>query len=110
MIPLLSGKPFSEFSAAEFKLHVKSLYHKPAPRSGVKLAKPFTWTKNKKGTLVLRVNRDPQWLSEEEMKQISKESGTPLSEIFITLKKRGIKISTLEAERKIKLAIEDLPF
>lgn len=110
-IPLLSGRPLDAFTPEEFKKHVRSLYFKQeSKKSPAKTRPALSWKRTKSGKLSIQVRRDPQWISEEEMLSISQASGEPLNLLFIYLKKRKIKISTLEAETKIKLAIKDLPF
>ncbi len=102
--PLLT-KPFNTYSPEDFKLYVRSLFNKPAKKvRTIKLKKqkpPFSWKLSpKKRTLSLTVNREPKWLSEGEMALISAQSGAPLSAIFITMKKKGIKVSTETEEKK----------
>lgn len=111
-IPLLSGKEFSDFTPETFKAHIRSLYSKPQPRQSAakKKAPPFSWRRNKKGTLILSVRREPKWLTEEEMNQISRESGEPLNLLFLQLKKKEIRLSTQEREDEIKRDIADLPW
>lgn len=89
-IPLLSPRPLREFTPEEYKRHVESLYFKPEPRASERKAQEFTFHVNKKGTLILRtVKRSPKFLTEPEMKQIAKETGKRLSEIFIKMKEKG---------------------
>ena len=111
MIPLLSVKAFNEFTPAEFKAHVKLLFFKKEKKGAeIKVKKPFTWNRNKKGTLILRVNRKPKWITEEEFTQIAHESGEPLNLLFLMLKKKEVEVSTQMQQDKIKLAIEQIPF
>ncbi len=94
-VPLLS-KPLNQFTPEDYKLYIKGLKREP-PQKTIRLKKqkpPFVWKitpKTKK--LSLTVNRSPKWLSDDEMKVISKESGVPLSEIFLLTVKKNILIS-----------------
>lgn len=112
-IPLLSGKSFDEFNPQSFKEHVRSLFLKRETRakgSAAAKAKPkeVSFRFNRKGTLILRVNRNPQWISVEELAQLGKDSGKPENELFLLLKKRKIRISTAAAENQIRVNM-DLP-
>lgn len=111
-IPLLSGKAIDYFSPEEFKAHVRALKIEPPPKKirEIKIRPPFVIGKTPKGKLSLKINRKPKWLSEEEMKQISRDSGEPLSELFLKMKRQKIRISTLDDETKIKLEIDSIPF
>lgn len=93
-IPLLSGRPLDGFTPEEFKKHVRSLYFKEPPRPSKKKAptSEVTWGRTKKGSLTVRVNRTPKWITEDEMTLIAAQSETPLNELFIYLKRREIKI------------------
>lgn len=98
-IPLLSGKPLREYSAAEFKAYVVSLYFKKQlKKKAPKEVKPFTFRLNKKGTACIRVNRKPKWLSEAEVTQISTESNIPLDLLRKKLQKSKIEIKAGEIE------------
>lgn len=92
-IPLLSPKPFSEFLPAEFRSYVRGL--KEIPEKGKKKpVKEVSWSKNKKGTLSVKVKRIPKVITPEEIAQIARESETEerLIWIKISAKKSNIKI------------------
>lgn len=92
-IPLLSGKPFAEFTPEEFKAHVVSLYHKREPRKAKKKEpKPFTYRLNKKGTLCIRVNRDPKWLLLSEIEAMCKETEAALDVTLLKVAKAKIEM------------------
>lgn len=102
LIPLLT-KPFNTYTAAEYKLYVSGLYSKPPkkePKVRLKKMKPpYVWSVSpKKKQLKIKVNRNPMWLSDDEMMVISTESRIPLSRIFIIMKKNGIIVSTLDKQ------------
>lgn len=108
-IPLLSLKPLEDFSPEEYKNYTRSLQQQKKTKP-IKLKLPFTIGRTKKGSIQIRVNRKPKWLSDIEMKSISREYSIPLNELFLRLKKSKIKISTLEDELKIKLEVSEIPF
>lgn len=116
VIPLLSKKPFDEFTPKDYKEHIRSLFHKREPRKATaKPKKPFLWRVNAKGTLIIKVNREPKWLSREEIDLITKESGKPANEVWlkVTTPKKGqvpIKISTQAEEDEINQAVADIPW
>lgn len=101
-IPLLSSRKFSEFSPAEFKSHVHGLFYKPVPRKAPpkkkKPLEPIVWRLNKKGTLVLKINRKPKWISPEEIKKLSVDSGIEESLIWtkVGAKKSGIEVKSAD--------------
>lgn len=111
-IPLLT-KPLSSFTPEDFKLYVKGLKAEPPPKK-IRLKKqkpPFVWKmtpKTKK--LSLTVNRTPKWISAQEMEDISKDSGVPLNEVFVLLKKKEIALSSEEEQQRIKEQIEEIPW
>lgn len=116
-IELLSRKPLCLFTPEEFKLHVRSLFWKPPKRKSKTKKKPrapFLWRKNPKGTLLLKFNRD--WVSEEDLHLIARESGTPLNEVWIktfhpkSKKAKVPRLSTADAEKKIDGEIANLPW
>lgn len=90
MIPLLSGKPLSEFTPESFKAHVRSLYLKPEKKASTK--KPFIYRRTKTGKLSLKVNRDPKWLTQAELDLITKETGIPANEVFLKVKAIGAAV------------------
>ena len=93
--PLLT-KPFNTYTPEDFKQYVRGLFNKPPkkePKIRLKKQKPpFVWTLSpKKKQLSLTVNREPKWLSEDEMLIISNESKVPLNKIFLLMKRKGIE-------------------
>jgi biotin synthase-related radical SAM superfamily protein len=112
-IPLLSPKAFSDLTPAEFKQLVLSLYFKPSPKkSAKKEVKPFTFRLNAKGTVCIRVNRTPKWLSSEEVDGIAVALKVPASEVWIKVsaKKSGIVISTEERQATIRKELASIPW
>lgn len=113
LIPLLSGKPLVEFTAAAFKEYVKGLYFKRVPRKAapkIKILVPYKATLTKKSNLSVSVRRKPKWLSEAELSEISVSTGKPLNEVFLHCKKKEIKISTQAEEDRIAGDLNDMPW
>lgn len=97
MIPLLSPKPFAEYSPQEYKDYVISLYREPE-----KAAPPaaFTVWVNKKGTPVIRFNRKEKFLTSAEVGEIAAELGWTLQATWVMLrKKKTIEIRLPERKR-----------
>lgn len=114
-IPLLSGKAFEAFSAAEFKEHVRSLYHKRAARASAakKKSDAVTWKLTPKGKLTLTVRRDPKWISPQERAQIEKwglENKIPLSETFLTFKRLKVQVMNESEAREIEKRMVEIPW
>lgn len=109
-IPLLSGKDFNSFTPSEFKEHVRSLFSKKTKTKAIKIKEPFTVRINAKGGLVIKVNREPKWLSLEELDVIGKTTGFPANEVFLAVKKRKIQIATQEEMTEIIRDLTDFPW
>lgn len=113
---LLSKKPLNQFTPEEYKRHVRSLFWKKPKRKAAKKKKlkPFLWRKSSKGTLILKFNRD--WVSEDDLKQIAQESGTPYAEVWIktfhpkSKKAKKPRLSTAADEERIEKNLADLPW
>ena len=113
--PLLSIKPLCMWTPEDFKTYVRSLYFKRNGKSKtIKLKKPFTFRLNAKGSLVLQVNREPKWLSREEVDSIAAATGLPLNDVWVKVLKKKVKnpitISTEEEQRAIKARLADIPW
>jgi hypothetical protein len=96
-IPLLSGRSLSEFRPLEFLEYVKSLngtqgHKRLAKMKAKKSPKEFSWSLNKKGTLLLRVRRSPKFLTRAEIAQIAAESGVPENIVFLKVKNSTAEI------------------
>jgi len=115
-IPLLSGRPLESFSAEEFKAYVRSMKNEPirkTPKIRLKKQKPpFEAKLTKTGKLSLKVNRDPKWLSAEEVDSIAHYIGWTKAQTWVAVcdKKRGVKISTKEAEERISESVAAIPW
>lgn len=88
-IPLLSPKSLGEFTPEEFHAYVRSLNYVKPKKSKVKGVKAppkeVTWSITKKGTLTVRIKRDPKWLTREEVETIARDSGKPLNQVWLKL-------------------------
>lgn len=101
-IPLLSPKPFSEFTPEEYHTYICSMYHKPEKQESksVKVLPPYEWKLTPKGALSVTVNRTDKSLTRAEIDQLAKESGRPLNEVwnYLTIKRKvlvsDMKVST----------------
>ena len=88
-IPLLSPKPFADFTPEEYKAYVVSLYQAP-PAPPPKA--DYTASVNKKGTLTLRINRVPKFLTFSEALDIAKGFVLPYQDVVMLLKKKKIEL------------------
>lgn len=108
-IPLLSGCPLSQMTPAEFKHHVRGLYHKPEPKrkEPVRTVLPKLTAK---GNVSLLIRRKPQWISREEIAQAAKELGRPESEIWLYVGKKKIRVSDAKTEGEITADLSSIPW
>ncbi len=98
-VPLLSPKPFSEFSPEEFQEYVRSLYvepERPPPPAD------FSVRLNQKGTPVITVRRKPKWLTASEVQGIALDLGLPLQTLWILILRRKIEIRVPQPQLKGK--------
>lgn len=88
--PLLSGKPFSEYSPEAFRDYVRSLYVAPpvpAPKA------EYSASVTKKGSVTFRINREPKFLLASEIRVIAEDIGKSLQETWmLVLKRKTIEI------------------
>lgn len=94
-IPLLSERPFEEYSPEGFKVMVRAL-KKDKVRATPKPKKEVTYSKTAKGYLTLRVNRTPKFITQREFDEISKEMEIPANLLYLALKKKGVGVSEEE--------------
>lgn len=115
-IPLLSGRDLKDFTPAEFKAYVRSLYLKREPKRTATKKKPkppFKWSLTRSGKISIKVNREPKFLSPEEVDLIAKESAQPANEVWLYVldrRKRQIMIATQEEMDKIQRDLAEIPF
>lgn len=90
-LPLLSPKPFAAFSSPlEYLDYIKSLYTEPVRPPA---ARNFGASVNKKGTLVLRVKREPKFLLASEIRLLAEEIGWSLQHTWVAVaRKKDIEI------------------
>lgn len=105
-IPLLSPKPFGDYSPNEFREYVRSLYRvkeKAAPKKKTNAEKTVRAKRKKKGGLSLVTLRKPKYITDAEFRIIAEELKTPLNLLFIELKELSVRIAEhreIEAEAK----------
>lgn len=87
-IPLLSKKPLSDFTPAEYREYIQSLHKAPEVR--VKKEVLFKWTKTGRPQITIR--RKPKWLTEEEFRELCRMHGLRQNELFLHLKDRGVEV------------------
>lgn len=88
-IPLLSPKPFAQFTAQEYHSYIQTLYREP-PK-----AEPpadFTVRLNAKGNPVIRINRKPKFLTAKEIKLIAEQLGWKQQTLWLHIVKKKIEI------------------
>jgi len=105
-ITLLSKKPMCDFTPAEYKEYIRTLYLKRPPKKSakaIKIKRAFSWLVNKKGTLSIKVNRTPKTLTHAEVDLIAKESGKDPREVWLKVMrpKSGITVVRAEAQQSI---------
>lgn len=113
-IPLLSPKRLREFDQIEFFDWVKSLYAKKTPRSSIKIKRQrdlaVSAKVTKTGKLSITTKRKPKYITEEEIKQIKKETGRGENEIFIEIKRKEIIRASHEEAEEIRRRVAEIPF
>lgn len=94
MIPLLSGKPLSEFTPEEYKAYVKSLYHKRVKKKSAPKKKRLrdykVSVRSLKKGLKATTKREPKYLTKEELAKFAETFRE--NELFIALKAAEIHI------------------
>ncbi len=89
-IPLISLKPFTEFSASEYREYVKGLEQEWRP---LKVApKDVLISQTKKGSWVVRVRRDPKHVLRTEIDELLVVTGLSEREMFVLLAKRKVPV------------------
>jgi len=88
-IPLLSPKPFADFTPDEYRAYITSLYQEPPkpappPELAVRL--------NDKGTPVITIRREPKWLTYKEAEALATEIGWKLQPFLANLRKKKVTI------------------
>ncbi len=110
--PLLAPRPFADFSVAEFRQYVVSLYAKRI-RKAAKTKKPpkeYSVTKTKKGNLSIRVKREPKWLSRSELEAEALRLDFPLNLLWLAVKERKILVCEASEAATMKENLESFPW
>lgn len=94
---LLSPYALRDMTAEDFHNYVKGLYQIPVRRSALKKVKTqrelgYRAKITKKGKLSVTTRRRPKYVTEEEIKEIGKETGRFENEIFLELRAKGITV------------------
>lgn len=89
--PLLAPFSIHAVTAIEFKKHVMSLLNRPAKKEiKLKPAKPqVVFGLTPKGNLSVSIKRKPKWITRGELEQISRETKTPLNEVWLKVVTKG---------------------
>ena len=100
MIPLLSPKPFAEFTPADFKQYVVSLYvAPPVPTPPAE----YSIRLNKKGNAVITVRRTPKFLTNTEIEAMAAECGFSIQRMWQEVRERDIEIRVPDYRARKKL-------
>jgi hypothetical protein len=96
-VPLLSPRAFSEYSAAEFLTHVRTLYVEP-----VRAAPPAEYSVrlNAKLNPVITIRRKPKWLTSAEVGAIAEELSWSLQKLWLHLLKKKVELRVPKKVRK----------
>lgn len=89
MWPLLSPKPFSDYTAESYLAYVRTLYIAPPAK---KVSAEYSASLNKKGNLTLRITRTPKFVTAAEVSKIAADVGKSLQETWLLIRKRKIEI------------------
>lgn len=89
VIPLISPRPFSEFSPQEFHEYVKSLHQEPE-----RAAPPaeFTVRLNAKGNPVITIRREPKFLNADEVDSAAVQAGWTKQRMWLHVLKKKIPV------------------
>ncbi len=91
-VPLLSPKPFAEYSPQEYLLYVKGMYREPRNKEG-KIVRDVSFRINDKGTHIITVrNRKPKWISKAEIRILAEEAGVPQNIMWQTVRRKKIPV------------------
>ncbi len=113
-IPILAGRRLEDFSPEEFKSHVRGLKIEPPPKKirAIKLKKHIVWKLSpKKKSLSLKINRDPKWITREEIAKVARESG--IEERLVWVKVAATKatvVSNEEQGHELNKQLKEIPF
>lgn len=88
-LPLLSVKPFREYTAEDYKNYIRSLF-KPRTKKQPRVKKRFKLSvkRLKKGNLSVKTRRSPKYITQEEYSALCLT--IPENELFIALKSAGV--------------------
>lgn len=110
-VPLLSGRPLSDFTPPDYKEYVRSLYKERRVRArAAAKKKPYKLTvrRLKKGALSVTTKRNPAYITPEEYAEWTKTF--PENELFIALRAKGVVVATLEEVDEIRRNVKEIPW
>lgn len=96
-LPILAPKAFADFTDGDYHAYVKSLYQAPPAKP---VPKVFSASVNKKGSLTLRVTREPKFLLAKEVDAMADELGWSRQDLWLAVLKRKIEIRVPERKAK----------
>lgn len=114
--PLLSPKPFGDFTPQEFFEYVKGLYKVPikkGPKPKPVKAKPLELEIkfNRKGHIHVTCRRSWKWVTMLELEHFGVVLKVPINELFLLVKKRNYVVCKDAAEAlSIETQIKEIPF
>lgn len=89
MIPLLSKKALAEYTPEEYKAYIESLYQEPERAAP---PKEVSASLNKKGTLTIRINRDPKYITSKEVDALAEELSWTKQKTWLEVRRRKIEV------------------
>lgn len=112
-IPLLSGRPLSDFTPESFREYVRGLKTERKAKKKAPNRKPYKLTARilKSGTISLRTARKPPYVTEEELLSLEETLKRPANEIFLAIREAGfITVGSHREAQEIRKAQEEIPW
>lgn len=95
-IPLLSPKPFADYTPEEYQAYVTSLHKLPVPKKSAKkkaVPKDVTVRLNAKGTPVITIKRKPKYVTHAEADALAAELKWTRQALWAHLRKKKIPVN-----------------
>lgn len=112
--PLISPKPFQEYSPEEYHRYVSEMYELRQKGSKPKVAKVaagISLSLTKKGKLSIRCSRKFKYITDAEMAALAKEKELPINQIWLAFKAKDfIMTKTKEEAQRIAADIGSIPW
>lgn len=114
-IPLLSVRPFVDFTPSEYKIYVSGLFRQRVKKKTQAKKKRLRDLKvsaklTKKGKLSITTRRSPKYVTEDEMREIARQTGRGQNEIFITITEKDFIVCEHERAEEIQIDLTAMPF